>query len=101
MSRTEKDSFPDLSLLDPMNINQEKQIRQALDANKIEAIQNGINQPQSARLSHLLDDNIKIFRASLSSGPLATVPPMTIDLMANARPVRARLRNFSQEQKTF
>lgn len=44
---------------------------------------------------------MKIFRTSFSSGPLAHLPPLKIELTPDAKPVKVRLRNYSQEQRDF
>lgn len=40
-----------------------------------------------------------IFRTLFSVGPPAKLPPLEIDLKQDARPVKGRLQNYSQEQK--
>ena len=49
----------------------------------------------------MLMKNTDIFRMRLAGGPPAKLPPMKINLTAEAKPIRARLRNYSQQQKDF
>ena len=41
------------------------------------------------------------FRTSFSAGPPAKLPPLKIELTPDAKPVKVRLRKYSQEQKEF
>lgn len=52
-------------------------------------------------LRKILYDNVDIFRTELSEGPPAQAPPMHIELPPDARTVRVKLCNYSQEQREF
>lgn len=52
-------------------------------------------------LRGLVSENINIFRTSFSSGPSPKVEPPGISLMEDAKPVRVRTRNYSQEKCMF
>jgi len=61
----------------------------------------GLSAKQTEKLQGIVDSNMDIFRISLSSGPPATLPPLKIELLPDARPVKIRLRNYNSDQKEF
>lgn len=61
---------------------------------------NGLPQPLWEKLEALVFRYKEIFSNSFSAIP-AKVPPLRIDLTADAKPFRVKLRNFSTSQRDF
>ncbi len=52
-------------------------------------------------LENIVAEHIDIFPIGLSSGPPVDLPPMRIELKKDAKPIKVRLRNYSEPQKEF
>lgn len=100
-ARTEEHPFPDPSLLDPIDTDQHDDICKAIEDIKENANQNGLPAVYESNLKGILRDHMVIFRTSFSAGPPAKLPPLKIELTPEAKPVKVRLRKYSQEQKIF
>jgi hypothetical protein len=57
--------------------------------------------PDADELEIIFRDSMDIFRVAFSSGPAAKLRPLDIKLTTDARPVRVKIRNYSQEQREF
>jgi hypothetical protein len=66
-----------------------------------QAKNNGLPPEHMPAIRELLKDFSDIWSLSLTAGPLEKLPPLVIDLKADAIPVLVRLRRYSQEQKEF
>lgn len=99
--REEEDPFPDSSLLDPIDSSQESEINDSLIRMMDTASKNGLSEIETEELSKIVNEHKNIFRVSFSSGPPANVEPLRIELVNDAKPVRVRLRNYTQEQREF
>jgi len=100
-SRKEIDPFPDASLLDPVDADQGADIDGAISDMLKQAEDNGLKGKHLHRLQKMVMDNVDIFRVGLSSGPAADITPLKIDLTADAKPIRVKLRNYSRDQRDF
>ena len=100
-ARNEEDPFPDPSLLDPIDADQHEDICKAVDNLEKTAREKGLADVYESNLKGILRDHMDIFRTSFSAGPPAKLPPLKIELMPNAKPVRVRLRKYSQGQRDF
>ena len=100
-ARTEDDPFPDPSLLDPVDSTQHDEVLEAIANMKHKAKRKGLTDEQSNTLDGIIDSHTNVFRTSFSSGPAAKFPPLKIDITADAKPVKVRLRNYSQDQREF
>lgn len=65
------------------------------------AVEAGLPTAYHARLRDILNPHIDIFRVGLSSGPPVKLPPLKIQLLPDAHPVRVKLRNHSEDQRKF
>ena len=101
ITRNEPDPFPDSSLLDPIDSDQHDEVANAVEKMVQKSVDNGFPMEKLSTLTRLVNDHIDIFRVSFSSGPPAKFPPLKIDLQPDAKPVRVRLRNYSQAQRDF
>lgn len=99
--REEEDPFPDPSVLDPLDIDQEDAIESGIDSLLEEANRNGMQGKELERLQRTVRAHKNVFRTSFSAGPPAKVQPLKIDLVPDATPVRVRLRNYTQAQRQF
>lgn len=99
--REEPDPFPDSSLMDPIDSSQTEEVDSEINNMIDNAVENGFPSAHVSALKKLVSDHTDIFRTSFSSGPPADIPPLKIDLVPEAKPVRVRLRNYSQEQRDF
>lgn len=99
--KEEVDPFPDPSLLDPVDSDQSEDVETAVSKRLQDAFDNGFPEEKQQELTTIVKDRINVFRVSLSAGPPVNVPPLKIDLVADAKPVRVRLRNYSQDQRLF
>jgi hypothetical protein len=62
---------------------------------------NGLEKHLLTELSDLVHEFRDIWRISLGSGPAANLPPLVVRLQPDAKPVRVKLRRYSQEQRVF
>lgn len=99
--KEEEDPFPDSSLMDPVDSTQSEEVKVEIDNMLQLAVTNGFPTEKLPQLQELVLDHADLFRTSFSSGPPADIPPLKVDLVPDARPVRVRLRNYSQEQREF
>lgn len=99
--RKGQDPFPDPNLRDPIDSDQNEQIRSDVKNISKVARENGISSEHASILDKILAKHLDVFRTTFSSGPAANIPPLKIDLVHDAKPVRVRLRNYSQTQKEF
>lgn len=97
----EQDPFPDPSLLDSVDADQHSGIKDTIMDMVARATTNGLLEQFHKRLEKLVYRYIDIFRIGLSSGPPARLPAMKISVTPEAKPVKERLRNYSQEQRKF
>ena len=100
-ARREQDPFPDPSLLDPIDSAQHSEIIEAMNMMKVDTRKNGLPDSEALHPDALIDSFADIFRISLSSRPPAKLRPLKIELLPGAKPVRVRLRNYTQEQREF
>ena len=100
-ARNEPDPFPDPSLLDPIDKNQHDDITAAVKSMETNAMNSGLADVYQSNLKGVLRDHMDIFRTSFSSGPGAKLPPLKIELLPEAKPVKVKIRKYSQEQQKF
>lgn len=84
-----------------IGVDTEQQIKEALKKLLDEAIENGLTERQGRRLGQLLDRFWDIFRLRLGPDPPAKVEPMRVNIKAEARPVIAKARRYSKDQRDF
>lgn len=101
MAQTEEDPFPDPSLLDPLDSEQHDDVLGAVHDMIERSKSNGLPDQYHDRLEKMVYSHLDVFRTGLSSGPAAKLPPLQIALTPDAKPVKVRLRNYSQEQREF
>lgn len=100
-ARAEEDPFPNPFLLDSIDSDQHDDIMAEVREAEKKAFDYGLPRDERPRLEKILSDHADIFRTSFSSGPPARLPLLKIELTADAKPVKVRLRNYSQAQRTF
>lgn len=100
-TRQSEDPFPDPSLLDPIDSEQHAHINQSIESMLKKAEDNGMPRTPFESLKKTIHANIDLFRTTFSAGKCAQVPPLKIDLRAEAQPIRVRLRKYSQPQQEF
>lgn len=100
-ARSEADPFPDPSLLDPVDNEQEEEINLVAQHIFKSAREEGIGEAHADALQNTVLQHMDIFQVGLSAGPPAKLPPLKIELLPETRPVQDRLRNYSQEQRDF
>lgn len=100
-ARNEEEPFPDPSLLDPVDADQHEEIKSVAETMVESAKKNGLSDERHNELKKTVLDHMDIFRCSFSAGPPAKLPPLKIDLTADAKPVKVRLRNYSADQRRF
>lgn len=100
-ARTEEDPFPDPSLLDLIDKDQHDEIKAAVKGMEQAAKKQGLADVYESNLKGILHDHMDIFRTSFSAGPGAKLPPLKIELTPDAKPVKVRLRKYSQDQEDF
>lgn len=66
-----------------------------------ESIRDFLPTKKNNELRDLVFKSVNISRTSFQSGPQANVEPLRLVLTADAKSVRSRLRNYSQEQRVF
>lgn len=98
---TERDQFPDLSLLHPIDSVQNQEISAATAEKKYATRMNGLTDEKAQEIDTMVDDHVTIFRTSFLYDPPAKFAPLVIETKTNAKPVKVRIRNYSQEQKEF
>lgn len=100
-ARNEPDPFPDPSLLDPLDNVQHEDIRANMDKLLETARGNGFPEEHWDTYHRIVHDHIDAFRVAFSHSQPAHLPPLRIDLRAEASPVKCSLRNYSPEQMIF
>lgn len=99
--RSEQDPFSNLSLLDSPNSAQPNEVEDEVSQIVQVAVSNGLRAEKVMNLKKIVTDHSDIFRTSLSSGPAADVDPLRIGLFPDAKLVKVRLRNYTQNQRNF
>ena len=100
-AREEEDPFPDPSLIDPLDSDQAEDITKGIEEAIKKAVENGLPAEHHDAMKKVVYDHVDIFRTTFSSGPPAKFPPLKIELTADAKPVKVRLRKYSQPQHAF
>lgn len=100
-SRNEEDQFPDNSLIDSVHIDQKIDVNTEVETMIQQASDNGLTEVETKVLSDLIYEFKNIFYTSFSGGHLAKIDPLRIELTQDVKPVRVRLRNYTQDQRTF
>ena len=100
-ARTEREPFPNPSLLDSLDEDQHEDVRRMVGDMVTKAKKNGMPSAAAENLDRIVRGSMDVFRNSLSSGPPAKIRSLKIELTADAKPVKVRLRNYSQEQREF
>ena len=99
--RDEPDTLPEDFSLEKVDENQEEDIVQALEDCLRTCVDNQLSSEDIMEMRTILLKHKDIFRIRLGGGPPAKLPPMKINLAPEAKPIRVRLRNYSQQQKEF
>ena len=100
--RSAADEFPNPYLMDSINAESNRDaILVAIEDQIKETDANGLSKHKQEELRSLINNNLSILCTTLSAGPLADSKPLKIDLTPDCRPVRVKLRNYSQEQREF
>lgn len=97
----EQGLFPDCSLLDPIDSVQFKVVEVAMDKTVELASSDGLPDDELRELRKLVLDHTDLFQNSFFIWPPADIPPLKVDLVSGARPLRIRSRNYSQRQHEF
>lgn len=100
-ARDEKDPFPDPCLIEPEQANTGEELQAAIDVMIQRSYENGLDSALHNDMKDLVYLFKDVFLIGLSSGPPATLKPLEIELVPDAKPVKVKLRKYSQEQKTF
>ena len=87
--------------LDPVDSEQHDEIATTVEQMVANAVDNGFPVDKLTELQKIVSDYIDIFRVTFSSDPPADFPPLLIDLHPTVKPIRVRLRNYSQAQRDF
>lgn len=96
--RNETWPFPHPSLLNRIDSYQHENVHAPVDTLSMSASDNVIPVQDSDALKKVLYEHINIFRSSLSSGRLAFVRTLIIELTPGTRMVHERLRNHIRSQ---
>ena len=100
-SREDQDPFKNPTLLDKVGEDHEQEVRRAIHDLIGKTERNGLGKDEVDRISELVNANSNVFRTQLSNGEPARIKPLSIELSANASPIRVKLRKYSQEQQKF
>lgn len=95
----EDNPFGDTSALDAADIDHTDDIKQGIGNMMEAAKQNELPTDKCEEFQTSVKSHVYIFRASFSARPYAEVKPLHIELFADAKAVRVRLQNYSQEQR--
>lgn len=99
--RTQEDPFPDPSLLDPIDLDQQDGILTAVDV-FVQFVKNrGMENLYLTKLNFILGDLMDISRTDFSAGSPAKLLPLKIERTPDAKTMKIRLLKYSQEQKDF
>lgn len=94
------ESFPDRALLEPEHKDHEQVLETEIDAMIQRAYDAGFEPALQGELKDLVLFQ-DVFLIGLSDGPPATLKPLVMELPANAKIVKVKLRKYSQKQMTF
>ena len=79
----------------------ENQLSDAISDLVQRAIDNGFPKDKKRLLNKLVNDHKDIFCLGISASPPANFTPLRIDLEPEAKPIKVRLRNYSEAQRSF
>lgn len=99
--RQEQYPFPDSSLLDAPDCVQSDEVKEEIAQMVHVAVEDGFLNDHLTDSKKIVSDHMEIFRTSLSHVSAADVPTIKVDLFPDAKPVKVRLRNYSQDQREF
>lgn len=85
------DTFPDPSMFDENDLDQEATVKQAVEQMLRVAKENGFLDSQYHELEKLVYSHINIFRTTISAGPPANVPTLKTNLHPKANPTIVNL----------
>lgn len=91
--------LPNPSLLDPIDSEQQNEVRPAMEDMQKAAFDDGPPFHKHPALTNLLSDRRDIFCTSFSVGPSLLLLPFRIELTLEARHVKVQLRNYWQSQR--
>ncbi len=100
-ARAQKDPFPDPALLDLTTDESEKERKKAIENMVTRAKNAGLPKQYHQQLEQVVQENNAVFQITLPAGPPARLPPLIIKLTPDAKPIRAKLRNYSPSQSDF
>lgn len=100
-SRNEEDPFPDPALLDPEMNDKSRILHGEVEGMIQRAYDQGFSPALRDQLKNLVHSFKGIFFIGLSGGPPAKLKPLEIELAPDAKPIKVKLRKYSQEQKCF
>ena len=101
-NRSAADEFPNPYLMDSITAESNRDaVLTAIEDQIKETEANGLAKQKREELRSLINNNMSIFCTTFSGGPPADIKPLKIDLTPDSRPVRVKLRNYSQEQREF
>ena len=84
-----------------MDSDQESEIKSAVEDMVQKAEEKGLEEEHCIRLRKLVRKYYNVFRVGLSSGKAADIAPLKIELTADAKPTRVKIRKYSSEQREF
>lgn len=94
--RKDEDPFPDDIPLDTVEASQHDEVVTVIGASVERAADAGFEGPFSESPNTMVWKNANVFQIHLSSEPPAEFEPSRIELVANAKRVCVRLRNYKQ-----
>ena len=80
-----------------LGVEKKEEVDEAFDKLIKEAVDNGCENPDGLR--HLLEKHRDVFRCKLGPDPPALVEPMDVQIVPNCKPVMAKPRHYSTEQR--
>lgn len=93
-THSEKGSFPDASLLDPIDIEQHIDVCNAFENVETTARHNGLSHSYEFNLKSLLRNYMDIFCTSISARPLSKLSPLDIAFALDANLVKVRICKY-------
>ena len=101
-NRSAADEFPNPYLMNSMNAGSNRDaVFAAIEDQIKETDANGLSKQKQEELRSLIKNNLSIFCTTFTAGPPVDIKTLKIDLNPDCRPVRVKLRNYSQEQREF
>ena len=99
-NKAEVDPFPNPSLLDLPDQNQDETVKKAVEEMLRNALAEGFPKNRFDDLRKIIMARLGVFRTDFSQSS-ASIPPLKLELKPDAKPVHVKIRKYSDSERKF